>query len=148
MLHKPNWSKYNKSLVQRGSITFWIDEDFLKNIGFQESTKGRPRYKSAIIHIGWVLKIAYKLTFRALQGYFTSLLKLLGIDAICPNYSLFCKRAKEVALLLPKLSSRRPLEIVVDASGLKIYGEGEWKTFKHGRDKKKKMDKSPCSSRS
>jgi IS5 family transposase len=141
MMRKRNWSKYNKSLVQRGSITFWIDENFLKNSEFQEPTKGRPKYKSSIIHMGWILKTAYHLTFRSLEGYFNSLLSLIGVDIACPNYTLFCKRGKEVAELLPKLTSRKPLEIVVDASGLKIYGEGEWKTFKHGRDKKRRWIK-------
>lgn len=140
-MRKRNWSKYNKSLVQRGSITFWIDENFLKTKEFQESTKGRPKFKSSIIHIGWILKTVYHLTFRSLEGYFKSLLFLLGIEMPSPSYSLFCKRGKEVAELLPKLTSRRPLEIVVDASGLKIYGEGEWKTFKHGREKKRRWIK-------
>lgn len=66
---------------------------------------------------------------------------MLQVDMSSPSYTLFCKRGKEVAKLLPKLTLRRPLEIVFDASGLKIYGEGEWKTFQHGREKKRRWIK-------
>lgn len=140
-MRKRNWAKYNKSLVQRGSITFWIDEDFLQSADFQEATKGRPRFKTSMIYMGWILKTTYRLTFRALEGYFDSLLSIAKVEAKAPHYTLFCKRSKEVAELLPKLSSRLPLEIVIDASGLKIYGEGEWKTHKHGREKKRRWMK-------
>lgn len=138
MSRKRNWANYNKSLVQRGSITFWIDTNFLKYSSLQEPTKGRPKFHTSIIHMGWVLKITYKLTFRALEGYFYSLFQLLGIKKDLPHYSLFCKRGKEVLAYLPKLSTRRPLELVIDASGLKIYGEGEWKTHKHGRENRRR----------
>ena len=138
---KRRWSHYNKSLVNRGSITFWIDRDLLTNEACFDSTKGRPRFKSSIIKAGWVLRTVYKLTFRSTQGFFSSLLSLLGSDMKAPDYTLFCKRGFEVASLLPKLSSRRPLELVIDASGLKIFGEGEWKTYKHGREKKRRWIK-------
>ena len=135
------WKEYNKSLVQRGSITFWIDEDLLKNDQIFDSTKGRPKFKQAILQSGWLLKTVYKLTFRSLEGYFNSLFSLVNSEIKSPHYSLFCKRGNEVKNLLPKLSNRRPMEIVIDASGLKIYGEGEWKTYKHGREKRRRWIK-------
>jgi len=135
------WGKYNKSLVQRGSITFWIDKDLLENDKVFEPTKGRPRFKKAILQAGWLLKTVYRLTFRSLEGYFNSLFSLVGSGVQSPHYTLFCKRGNEVKDLLPKLSNRRPMEIVIDASGLKIYGEGEWKTHKHGREKRRRWVK-------
>ena len=135
------WREYNKSLVQRGSITLWIDEELLKNDQVFESTKGRPKFKKAILQAGWLLKTVYRLTFRSLEGYFNSLFSLVGSEVHSPHYTLFCKRGNEVKDLLPKLSNRRPMEIVVDASGLKIYGEGEWKTNKHGREKRRRWIK-------
>ena len=141
MPHQRCWKKYNKSLVNRGSITFWVDPDFLKNHPGTESTKGRPRYKKTIIQTGWLLKTLYHLTFRSLEGFFNSLLKIIGADLISPDYSLFCKRSRDVEEILKKLSKRRPKEIILDASGLKIFGEGEWKTHKHGRDQKRRWIK-------
>jgi len=74
------WGQYNKSLVQRGSITFWIDEDLLKNKEVFESTKGRPKFKKAILQAGWLLKTVYRLTFRSLEGYLNSLFFLVGSE--------------------------------------------------------------------
>ncbi len=62
--------------------------------------------------MGWILKTAYHLTFKSLEGYFNSLSALLKVEDTCPN----CTFVRE---------ARKPLEIVIDVSGLKIYGEGE-----------------------
>jgi len=51
--NKRCWKKYNKSLIQRGSITFWIDEELLKNDQAFESTKGRPVFKTPLIQAGF-----------------------------------------------------------------------------------------------
>lgn len=75
--------------------------------------------------------------YQALVGFFKSLIELAKIDMNVPHYSLFCKRAKEVAILFSKLSSRRDLAILIDST-LKISGEGAWKTHKHGREKKRR----------
>ena len=136
-MRKRNWSHYNKNLIKRGSITFWIDRDLLQKHAATEKTQGRPKFKAAIIQAGWSIRIAYKLTFRQTQGFFTSLLELLGTDLTPPHYTLLCKRGNEVASLLPKLSNRRPVELVIDSSGLKVFGEGEWKAYKHGREKRR-----------
>lgn len=143
MRHQKNrcWKNYNKSLVNRGSITFWIDEDFLKYDSSIESTRGRLRYKNTIIQTGWVLKTLYHLTFRSLEGFFNSLLKMMGSKLTSPDYSLFCKRSKDIENLLKKLSERRPREIVLDVSGLTIFGEGEWKIHKHERDLRRRWIK-------
>ncbi len=60
-MRKRKWPQHNKSLVQRESIIFWIDEKFHKTTNFRESTKGRPKFKPAIIHTGWILKTTYHL---------------------------------------------------------------------------------------
>jgi len=138
---KKDWSKYNKSLVNRGSITLWIDESLLKQGCAFDSTKGRPKFKLSIIQAGWILKNVYRLTFRALEGFFSSLLTLLKSDISSPSYSLFCKRGNEVKQALSKLSKCNPTDIVIDASGMKIFGEGEWKTHIHGRDKTRRWIK-------
>jgi len=132
---KRNWSQYNKSLVNRGSLTLWIDKDSLKKPLIYTRKVGRPSFSSAIIQTGLILKSVYRLTYRALQGFLNSVL------SISPNYTLFCKRAREVAADLPKLSKRRPKDLVIDSSGLKIYGEGEWKVKIHGRSKKRRWMK-------
>ena len=66
---------------------------------------------------------------------------MIGAELVSPDYSLFCRRSSDVEEMLKKLSKRRPKEVVLDASGLKIFGEGEWKTHKHGRDQKRRWIK-------
>jgi hypothetical protein len=58
-----------------------------------------------------------------------------------PTHSLICKRASNLEALLPKLSSRRPKVVLIDATGIKVYGEGEWKVKMHGASKRRKWIK-------
>lgn len=131
------WKNNNQSLVQRGSITFWIQEDLLKTWKNKGLGKGRPSYSRGVIQAGLTLRTIYHLTLRQIQGFLDSILRLMGEEVKAPNYTLFCKRAKECAEGLPKLSSRLPTDLVIDSSGLKIFGEGEWKVHKHGREKRR-----------
>jgi len=62
---------------------------------------------------------------------------MLGTPLTSPNYTLFCKRAKEAKNSLPRLSHAQPMEIAIDSSGLKVTGEGEWKVKKHGVGKRR-----------
>lgn len=136
---KRNWSQYNQSLVNRGSINLWIDHDVFAD-WMEDRTnlrkRGRPRFSKELIKVGLVLKSVYRLTYRSLQGFLSSIFKRAS-----PNYSLFCKRAAEVAKELPKLSNRRPTELIIDSSGLKVCGEGEWKVKVHGQDQRRRWVK-------
>ena len=69
---------------------------------------------------------------RALQGFLQSILALLKLQLKTPHYTLFCKRAQEIPAISKKLSNKHPIDLVIDASGVKIYGEGEWKVKVHG----------------
>ena len=134
---KRNWSQYNKNLVNRGSITLWLNKDCLDHWVNKNGKRGRPAFTKEVIIAGLIIKTVYNLRFRALQGFFASILRLLQLDLKVPHYSLFCKRAKEASSELPKLSKRRPVEILIDSSGLKVRGEGEWKVKIHGHEKRR-----------
>jgi hypothetical protein len=88
-----------------------------------------------------MIKIHYKLPYRMLEGFTRSLLEQMRRVAKVPTYSLICKRAEQLAFCLPKLSSRRPTTVIVDATGIKIQGEGEWKVKIHGKDRPRKWIK-------
>jgi len=135
-MRKRNWSKYNRDLVKRGSITFFIDQNALSQKPGAKK-RGRPRlFAQPLIQLLLVLKIQYRLTYRSLEGFSKSILPLLHACVALPTYSLICKRASEMEALLPKLSSRRPRVVLIDASGIKVYGEGEWKVKVHGASKR------------
>lgn len=133
-----NWAKYNDSLVSRGSITFWFDEEMLavwqhKN----EATKrGRPFvYSNQAMECLLVLRELFQLPYRQTEGLARSLMQLMKVAVPIPDYSSLAKRAPHVAI--PRAVSLRPgaIDIVVDSTGLKVFGEGEWKVRKHGPGK-------------
>lgn len=126
------WAKYNREQVRRGSVTFFIDKKTFQSIkNFKpKSTGGRPReFHQALIEFLLILKIQYTLSYRALEGFARS---VFGNKIKIPTYTTICKRAKQLALSLPKLSSKRAKVVLVDASGVKVFGEGEWKRKIHG----------------
>lgn len=142
-MRKRNWRHYNKALVQRGSLTFLIDPKHLNSLFPKKQKKrGRPlEFTNALIELLLMIKIHHKLTYRALEGFTRSLFVLMKSVLQVPTYSLTCKRAKTLQFHLPKLSNRRPSTIIVDATGIKVLGEGEWKVKIHGKDKPRKWIK-------
>jgi len=94
-----------------------------------------------MIQLLLVLKIQYRLSYRALEGFSKSILPLLHAFVALPTYSLICKRAPDLEGFFPKLSSSRPKVVIIDASGMKVYGEGEWKVKIHGASKRRKWIK-------
>jgi hypothetical protein len=138
-----NWRQYNKTLVQRGSLTFLIDPKIIKDLTskIHKRKKGRPlEFSDQLILVLLMIKIHYKMPYRMLEGFtrfFFEQMKKVKV----PTYSLICKRAKRLASKLPKLSSCRPSTVIVDATGIKIQGEGEWKVKVHGKGRPRKWIK-------
>jgi hypothetical protein len=135
-----NWSEYNKALVQRGSITLWFSDEAIK--GWQENKRtgkrGRPRvYSNDAILCALMIRAVYHMPLRALRGFLLSLANLMSLILPIPCYTRICRRAKEIGQELKKLSNRRPTDIVFDSSGVKVYGEGEWKVRQHGKSKRR-----------
>lgn len=131
-----NWQEYNEALIQRGSITWWFNEACLEQwyVTQKNGKPGRPlKYSDMAIECGLTLKALFKLTFRSTQGFITSLMKLLKLELEVPDYTLLCKRQKTLSVELKKsMKQNEPLHILVDTTGLKVYGEGEWKVRQHG----------------
>lgn len=135
-----NWSDYNKSLINRGSITFWFSEDTIKNwlSGNQTGKKGRPEvYSDDAILCALMIREVYKLPLRMLQGFLISLFMLLGLKLPVPSYSQISRRSARLNKKLKRLFKKGAKDIVFDASGLKVYGEGEWKVRTHGKSKRR-----------
>jgi IS5 family transposase len=129
-----NWSHYNRALIARGGLTFWIDEAALATWRNTQSPtgSGAPRiYSDTAIHCAVVVKSVYCLSLRAAQGFVSSVLSLMRLDLPVPNYSTVCRR--QASLTVPILSSphSRPRHVVIDATGLRVYGAGEWHVHKH-----------------
>lgn len=136
-----NWAEYNRSLVNRGSITFWFDEESIEKWYSTERTNkpGRPDiYSDHAIWCGLMIKAVFHVALRALQGLIDSLIKILRLDLTCPHYSRFSRRAKGLQIPLRRLlKPGEKLNVVFDSTGVKVYGEGEWKVRKHGYSKRR-----------
>jgi len=133
-----NWSKYDQALVQRGSITFWLSDDFEKGWVYAgEKQRGSQfEYSEQAIVIMQMVKNVFHLPNRATEGFVRSLFELMGIDLSVPDHTTLSRRGKGLPVRLPKKASGH-LIIVMDSTGWKIYGEGEWKVRTHGKSKRR-----------
>lgn len=135
-----NWSEYNKALVNRGSITVWFDKNTLGSWvnAHLLNKRGRPvLYSDLAIEFCLTIKALDKLPLRATQGFVESIFKMMGLSLPVPDYTSLCKRQKTLKIPLKKKSRRKEMHIVVDSTGLKVFGEGEWKVRKHGKEKRR-----------
>ena len=141
-MRKRNWKEYNRQLVQRGSLTFLIDPKLLDRKPSGKRKNGRPQeFSDQLIIMLLMMKIHFRLSYRTLEGFAESFFSLHNHEVKIPCYSLICKKAGHLKTVLPKLSSRRPSVVILDASGLKVCGEGEWKVKIHGKEKQRKWTK-------
>jgi len=130
-----NWSQYNKALVSRGSLTIWINEDVLCawNNTARTGKRGKPAdYTDIAILCMATLEEVYGLPLRATEGLTRSVVKLLGVELSVPCYTTLCRRRRSLEVELPRRKKSEPLHMVVDSTGIKVYGEGEWKVRQHG----------------
>jgi hypothetical protein len=140
--HVRNWKDYNASLVNRGNITVWLDEDLLKiwrNPGAL-GRRGRPQvYPDLIIECGLTLRSLFKLPLRATEGLLISLTSLMELGVEVPDYTTLSKRQKGLRIKRIKKIRKEgeKIDIVVDSTGLKVFGEGEWKMRQHGKSKRR-----------
>lgn len=133
-----NWSEYDKALVQRGSITFWMSDDFEKTWMYAgEKQRGSQfEYADQAVLVMLTVKEVFHLTNRGVEGFVRSLFQMLKVNLPVPDHSTLSKRGKDLKVKLPK-KTNQSLNIVMDSTGLKIYGEGEWKVRMHGVSKRR-----------
>ena len=133
-----NWKQYNDALVNRGSLTLWIDHDTLRTWRYQGPARrgAQTEYSDTAIECLLTLRAVYHLPLRATEGLARSILGLMGLDLPVPDYSTLCRRAATVRITLPRKATG-PLHLILDSTGLKVHGEGEWKVRQHGYSKRR-----------
>jgi hypothetical protein len=133
-----NWSQYNDALVRRGSLTLWVDQATLDAWRYQGPNQqgAQFEYSDLAIQCLLTLRAIYHLTLRASKGFACSLFELMHLDLPVPDSSTLCRRAATVRITLPKRATG-PLHLILDSTGLKVYGEGEWKVRQHGYSKRR-----------
>lgn len=139
-----NWSQYNKSLVNRGSLTLWISEDAIKKwkAAKNRHQTGAPlQYSDDAILCLMMIKMVYRLPYRQLTGLILSIFSLTSLTLSVPHFTTIAARAKSLKEMLKKLSKCTPRDLIFDSSGFKVFGEGEWKVRQHGKSKRRRWKK-------
>jgi hypothetical protein len=136
-----NWSQYNKSLIQRGSITIWVEQNALKKWFSTAHTclAGRPElYSDDAITMLLTLREVFHLTLRSLQGFTQTLFQLMNLTLPVPSYTQISRRAQKLQKHIRQLlKGKTNCHLIFDSTGLKVYGEGEWKMKVHGKSKRR-----------
>jgi hypothetical protein len=135
-----NWPEYDRALVRRGSLTIWFDEAFLQDRWRPAPTgkRGAPfQYSDTAIQALLTLKAVFDLPYRMVEGLAGSIVQWMGVALSIPDHTLMSRRAKTLSVMIPRRSRSGPIDVVVDSTGLKVYGEGEWKVRQHGAGKRR-----------
>ena len=135
-----NWSEYTAGLKQRGSLTFWLDEAVLST-WLVERPSGRggatATYSDVAIATFETIKAVYRQAGRQTEGFLASLFKLMDVSLPVPDHTTVSRRKGKLTVTLPVVPKTGVVHLVVDSTGIKVYGEGEWKTRQHGVSKRR-----------
>jgi hypothetical protein len=137
-----NWSAYNAALRRRGSLLIWLDRE-IEWLAPASRRPGRPQtFSDSAIQFCLSLKVLFGLALRQTIGMVASLLKMAGLeDWPVPDYSTLCRRQKTVTIQIPYRRSGGPLNLLVDSTGVKMRGDGEWQVRRHGASRRRQWRK-------
>src|SRR5829696_3027167 len=135
-----NWPAYDASLRQRGSLTVWFTDEAIAAWRAEPRTTrgGQPWYSPLAILTALTLRVVFRLALRQTEGLIGSILRLLGLDLPVPDHTTLSRRAATLEVPRPRSSSpnagrsAEPVHLLVDSTGLKLGGPGEWLVEKHG----------------
>jgi len=135
-----NSAAYDATLRQRGSLTVWFKDEAIEGWRAAPRTTpgGQPWYSPLAILTALTLRAVFRLVFRQTEGLIGSIIGLLGLELCVPDHSTLSRRAKTLAV--PRLQLRRngePLHLLVDSTGLRLCGAGEWLREKHGTKRRR-----------
>lgn len=131
-----NWPAYNQSLIARGAVTLWLHDEVIARS--HDVTGTGKVFHDRVIQCALSLRVLVRLALRQTEGFLRSLLHLLDLALRVPHYSTLCRRAGSLQIATSPLARRQgPVHLVVDISGLKVFGEGECQVRSHGASKRR-----------
>jgi hypothetical protein len=137
-----NWAAYEAGLRARGSLTVWFTAEAVEAWRAEPRTGrgGQPRYSALAITTALTLRAVFRLALRQTEGLIASILQLLGLDLAVPDHSTLSRRAEALEVPRPR-SGREPVHLLVDSTGLRLCGPGEWLAEKHGTKRRRSWKK-------
>lgn len=136
-LHDPELPEYKKALKRRSSLTIWFDPAMTWEAAPTGKRGRQPDYGDAAIQTCLTMKVLFGMALRQTTGFMESLLQLIGLDWAVPDFSTLSRRQKTLAVNIPFRRSQGPLHLLIDSTGIKVEGEGEWNARKHGGAKRR-----------
>src|SRR5947209_8767613 len=129
-----NGSEYDRALQERGSLTLWVTPEAIA--AWQAPPTGQrgrsPFYSNLAIETGYLLRCAFGRPWRQTEGLLRSVMTLLGVSLAIPDHTTFSRRSVSLSPATPLPPTAEPVHVVIDSTGLKVYGAGEWQAEKHG----------------
>ena len=136
-----NWPAYNAALRRRGSLLIWLDRE-MEWYAPKNGRPGRPEtFSDAALQFCLSIKVLFSLALRQAIGMVASLLRLAGLDWPVPDFSTLCRRQKTVSIQIPFRRAGGELNLLVDSTGVKMRGEGEWQVRRHGASRRRQWRK-------
>jgi IS5 family transposase len=138
-----NWAEYDASLKRRGSLTVWFTDEAIQAWRAEPRTTpgGQPHYSALAITTALTMRMVFGLGLRQTEGLIESVIGLLGLDLSVPDHSTLSRRGKTLEVPLPRRAATGPLHLLVDSTGLKLGGAGEWLIEKHGTSRRRSWRK-------
>jgi Transposase DDE domain len=144
-----NWREYDESLRRRGSLTVWFSDEAVRAWKAEPRTSrgGQSWYSPLAILTALTLRAVFRLAFRQTEGLIGSVMRLLGLDLAVPDHTTLSRRAETLEVPRPRPSGggaggdAGPLHLLVDSTGLKLVGAGEWLVEKHGTKRRRSWKK-------
>ena len=132
-----NWPAYEAGLRRRGDLTLWIDEAALDKWQAppRNTPGGQAIYSDLAIEMVLMLRTVFHLALRQAEAFASSVLRLLGLDLRSPDHTTLSRRSGEFATRRPSVISRAR-HLVVDSTGLRMFGQGEWNEERYGRHRR------------
>ena len=128
------------SLRQRGSLTFWLNDEVIEQWVNQQKTGRRGAsntYSNTAIEFMVTIQSLFGLAGGQTEGFVESIFQLMDLDLPVPDHSTVSRRLLKLNIQLPVIPTNETIHLVVDSTGVKVYGEGEWKTRVHGVSKRR-----------
>jgi IS5 family transposase len=129
-----NWHEYNRALINRDRLTVWFDAQALagwRHTALATGSGAPRRYADLAVECALVCKSVSHLSLRAAHGCLSSVMELMRLTLPIPDYSTVSRRQTALAIHSALTPCGSPRHVVVDATGLKVYGAGAWRVRKH-----------------
>ena len=129
-----NWPEYERALVRRGDVTFWLSADAIDAWKLAPSGRrgAQRRFSDHAIETALTLRLVFGLPLRQAEGFLRSVLSLMRVDLNAPDHTTLSRRSQHLEVEFHRIPATGPIHLIVDATGLSICGEGEWAAVKHG----------------